>query len=423
MRIIEDARGLLATGPLCNSCLGRPFAERSFGLTNVERGEALRTTIALIDDEPYGEPDEACWVCEGLCERFDEFTGRALGVLGDTELYTYQVGSRVPPLLEENERLLRMDAGLDPAVGEDLSSELNREVGRRIGRRLGVDVDFHRPDVQFLVDVSADTIEIQRNSVSIYGRYKKLVRDIPQTQWDKYDESVEELVAGPFLNAFRGTEAVFHGAGREDVDALMLGSGRPFVLEVKNPRRRDADLEELQTAVNDGTGGKVEVDELAFVTHEMIERVKRHDASKTYRATVDFVEPVDEASFEAALENLDGAAIEQRTPNRVDHRRADLLRERTVLDIEGTLVDPYTATVEIHGEGGLYIKELISGDEGRTEPSLAGLLGVDATVDALDVIEVEGVGEPFCLPAYRLERPGEPVSAATIEAATETDGT
>ena len=420
MSLIDDTRALLATGPLCNACLGRPVADRSFGLTNVDRGRALRTTVALADDEPYAEPDEPCWVCEGLCERFDELATRAIDALGDTELYTYQVGSRIPPLLEENDRLLRIDAGFEPDAGEDLGSELNREVGRRIGRRLGVEVDFHRPDVQFLVDVESDSIEVQRNSVSIYGRYRKLERDIPQTEWDKFDESVEELVAPPFLSAFRGTDAVFHGAGREDVDALMLGSGRPFVLEIKEPHRRMADLDELQAAVNGGTNGKVEIEALAFATHEMIERVKEHDASKTYRATVEFFEPVDESAFEAAVGALEGATIQQRTPNRVDHRRADLVRERTVIGIDGSLTDEYTATVEVHGEGGLYIKELVSGDEGRTEPSLAGLLGVEATVSALDVVDVEGVDEPFLLPEFRLELNGEPASAPDAASPDET---
>lgn len=410
MSLTDTVRDLLATGPVCNSCLGRPFADRSFGLTNAERGRALRTTVALADDEPYAEPDEQCWVCEGVCDRFDELAERAVGKLGDTELYTYQVGSRVPPLLEENDRLLRIDAGLEPDVGEQVHTELNREAGRRIGRLLGADVDFERPDIQFLVDVDAGTIEIQRNSISIYGRYQKLERDIPQTEWVKFDESVEELIAPPFLTAFRGTEAVFHGAGREDVDALMLGSGRPFVLEIKQPRRRNADLDELQTAVNEGTDGKVAVSSLAFCTHDMVERVKEHDASKTYRATVDFTASVDPDDFEAAIDALEGETIEQRTPNRVDHRRADLVRERVVLGIDGTLTDEYTATAEIHGEGGLYIKELISGDDGRTEPSLAGLLGVTATVSALDVIDVEGVEDPFLTPAFRLDREGEPVS-------------
>ena len=203
---------------------------------------------------------------------------------------------------------------------------------------------------------------------------------------------------------------MFHGAGREDVDAQMVGSGRPFVLEIKQPRRRDADLEELRVAVAEGTDGKVEIESLAFATHGMIERVKEHDASKTYRAIVDFVESVAEADFEAAIDALEGATIEQRTPHRVDHRRADLVRERTVLEIDGSLTDEYTATVEVHGEGGLYIKELVSGDEGRTEPSLAGLLGVDATVAALDVTDVEGVDEPFLTQEFRLEREGDPVS-------------
>ena len=407
---IETARDLSASGPLCNSCLGRPFADRSFGLTNAERGRALRTTLALADDEPYAEPDEPCWVCEGLCGRFDELAAEAVESLGETELYTYQVGTRIPPLLEENDRLLRIDAGLDEDRGEGLGTELNREIGRRIGRRLGADVDFERPDVQFLVDLEADEIEIQRNSVSIYGRYRKLERDIPQTEWVKFDTSVEELIAPPFLSAFRGTDAVFHGAGREDVDALMLGSGRPFVLEIKEPRRRQADLDALETEVNESTGGAVELEGLTFVSYEMIERVKQHDASKTYRATVDFDDTVERSTFETAIETLAGATIRQRTPNRVDHRRADLVRERTVLSIDGSLTDEYAATVEIHGEGGLYIKELISGDEGRTEPSMAGLLEVGATVRTLDVRDVEGTDEPFLTPDFRLERTEAPVS-------------
>jgi tRNA pseudouridine synthase 10 len=410
MTVIDDASELLATGPLCDSCLGRPFADRSFGLTNAERGRALRTTVALEADDPFETPDEECWVCEGICERFDELADRVVEALGETELYTYQVGTRVPPLVEENDRLLRLDAGFEEDAGEQLKTEVNREVGRRVGAKLDAEVDFERPDVQFTVDLEDDEIDVQRNSIAIYGRYRKLERDIPQTEWVKFDESVEELVAPPFMSAFRGTEAVFHGAGREDVDALMLGTGRPFVLEVKNPRRRDADLEELEAEVNAGTGGKVEVENLAFARYDMVERVKELNASKTYRATVDFHEPVDEADFEAALEALDGATIDQRTPHRVDHRRADLVRERQVLSIEGELKDEYTATVDVHGEGGLYIKELVSSDEGRTEPSLAGELGVDAEVSALDVISVQGVDEPFLTDEYRVERDGEPVS-------------
>jgi len=49
-----------------------------------------------------------------------------------------------------------------------------------------------------------------------------------------------------------------------------------------------------------------------------------------------------------------------------------------------------SARIVIRGDSGLYIKELISGDGGRTKPSLAGSLGVDAVVAELDVINVGG---------------------------------
>jgi tRNA pseudouridine synthase 10 len=69
----------------------------------------------------------------------------------------------------------------------------------------------------------------------------------------------------------------------------------------------------------------------------------------------------------------------------------------------GELAGERHATLEVDGEGGLYVKELVSSDEGRTEPSLAGLLGVDATVTVLDVLEVTGEDEPFDNPAFLRE--------------------
>ena len=90
--------------------------------------------------------------------------------------------------------------------------------------------------------------------------------------------------------------------------------------------------------------------------------------------------------------------VEQRTPSRVDRRRADKVREREVYEATGEIEDGddergRKATVELHTEGGLYVKELVSGDEGRTAKSLSSLLGVSATVEELDVLAVVAEGE------------------------------
>jgi len=43
----------------------------------------------------------------------------------------------------------------------------------------------------------------------------------------------------------------------------------------------------------------------------------------------------------------------------------------------------------VTGEAGLYIKELVSSDGGRTKPSVSSVLGVGAKVVDLDVIGIE----------------------------------
>ncbi|WP_122089024.1 tRNA pseudouridine(54/55) synthase Pus10 [Halalkalicoccus subterraneus] len=437
MSVFESAREVVEQDPVCNTCLGRVFADRSFGLTNDERGTALRTALALEDDEPYEAPAvEDCWVCEGYSGAFDALAERVVEKVDGVGFATYQVGTRVPPLIEENERLLRESADLPVDAGEAFKSECNREVGKRVGRETGTEVDFERPDVLALCtlagdgpeSISAHTVDLQVNPAFVYGRYRKLERDIPQTEWPcrecggsgkqlapdggeepcehcggsgyLYDDSVEGYVAPAVVEAMDGEEGVFHGAGREDVDARMLQSGRPFVLEVKRPREREPDLAALEAGINERAGGAVEVEGLELATHEMVERVKGLEASKTYRMDVKFAEPVEPEDFEKALRELDGATIEQDTPQRVSHRRADLTRVREVYEISGELRDPEHGELTIHGAGGLYVKELVSGDAGRTDPSFAGLVGVESVVTALDVIDVRGEDEPFDDPDY-----------------------
>ena len=401
MDLIESARAVLAESPVCDACLGRVFAGRSHGLGNAERGKALRVTLAMLDDEPFepAEPD-ACWVCEGQASRVDEWATWAANELSDVDFETYQVGTRLPPLLEANDDLLREEAGLEPDAGESLKRELNRtEWPCRECDGAGVTRDGERCD-------HCDGTGYM------------------------YEVSVESLVAPAIREAMGGSGATFHGAGREDVDALMLGTGRPFVVEVANPTDRFPDLESLEAEVNERAAGKAEVEGLALATYEMVERVKELPATKTYRATVRLAEPVDEEAFEDALATLSGATIEQRTPERVSHRRADKVRTREVFSIGGELDEPSgtrdgepagttavddgsagaghgatTGTVEVHGEGGLYIKELLHGDGGRTEPSLAGLLGVDVEVTALDEVAVEAEEGEFADPAFLVSEP------------------
>ena len=61
-----------------------------------------------------------------------------------------------------------------------------------------------------------------------------------------YHESVDELIKPAVMAAALAEDTTFHGAGREDIDARMLGTGRPFIVEAVRPKRRAIDLNKLK---------------------------------------------------------------------------------------------------------------------------------------------------------------------------------
>ena len=80
-----------------------------------------------------------------------------------------------------------------------------------------------------------------------------------------YPDSVQSLVAHPFLIASDSSEDLFHGMGREDIDAAMLGNGRPFVLELRMPKKRDLDLVNLMMTVNSINENRIKISNLKMV--------------------------------------------------------------------------------------------------------------------------------------------------------------
>jgi tRNA pseudouridine synthase 10 len=108
---------------------------------------------------------------------------------------------------------------------------------------------------------------------------------------------------------------------------------------------------------------------------------------KTYRMIVKFNKPVKKQELKK-LKSLIGT-ISQRTPIRVAHRRADLIRRRLVKDLRYRRINGKTIVLTIKGSSGLYVKELVHGDEGRTKPSLVEVLNVEAVPKNLDVIKIE----------------------------------
>ncbi|OFV67290.1 MAG: tRNA pseudouridine synthase [Candidatus Syntrophoarchaeum caldarius] len=404
--LLAVSEKIIASGKICDNCLGRQFAKLSTGLTNRERGRALRTVLQMAhDDREIDGTDEGdCWLCLGLFsdKELEKWATKVEEALQNIECRTFLIGTHVSGLLSENEEILWSECEIKCA--EPLKSELNREVGKIVASRTDLEVEFTRPDVLIILDLTRNAVELTINPVFVFGRYQKLVRGIPQTRWPcnqcrgrgcercnftgkLYAESVEELIGEVALQLFRAKGYVLHGAGREDIDARMLGTGRPFILEIKSPAIREVDLKLLEEGIDQQ---KVKLTGLRYVDGSKVALVKSASAKKRYRVRLR-VDGVPEDRLEAGVKALSGATIEQKTPIRVLHRRKDTTRVRKVFEASLSSIEDGCAVIEILGEAGLYVKELISGDEGRTRPSLAEYVGFDLSVEELDVLEVEPI--------------------------------
>ena len=398
-----DKMEAVAREGICDRCLGRMFGKLSSGMTNDIRGSMIRD--ALVENGKDIPAPDTCPLCDDVFDSLDIFAESVAEKVNEVESNNFLVGSRVDPDVLKKEKEIWERHGLDNY--ESIKTELNREIGKAALPMIHRPVEFKNPQCVACIDVRFADVSLDLSPIFIKGRYNKLSREIPQTIWPcrvchgkgcprcgntgkMYQTSVQEIIGDIALEMCQGNEHFFHGMGREDIDALCLGEGRPFVLEISQPKRRDIDLDELEMKAN--MSELAQYHGLQFTERAEVQRTKTATPSKTYRVSVKAEGKVNkERVVEVAL-SFKNVHLNQRTPKRVEHRRADLIRDREILWVEAEVTGEDTFNLTLETESGTYVKEFVSGDDGRCEPSFSQALGVQCRVETLDVIAINNEG-------------------------------
>jgi len=500
----------------CDHCLGRLGGKKTFNQTIEQSGIEIRATV--LERDPHlsnaREEEPLCPFCENLFEEAELLSDIIFDALEPYELSRLQLGARIPKdqIEEEEEMRKRFGAGGSDALKSGLVSTIAQHLNKRLE---GVKLVNDKPQILALIDVLTLTVELDIRAHYLYGRYLKLERGIPQTRWPcrackgrgcercdytglQYKKSVQDLIGNPLLELFGSKEHAFHGMGREDIDVRCMGRGRPFVIEMKEPKIRSIDVDEAMKMINSAADGSIEITGLRDSNRSEVVRVKDTPAEKSYTirfrlqplseaelavltapvdlthidvqerggkgkkqsskrkrrgdrkndhvkplpTVIDVVEGPDEATLKAmkkaelvalaeemkleatgtkpvlieriqaaappapvyidlpeddvildTIAKLSGVKLAQRTPERVAHRRADLIRRRTVFETSKPSIETMedgTREVEftLRCESGTYVKETVHGDGGRTQPSLSSLIKAKCDVLWLDVGDI-----------------------------------
>ncbi len=450
MTIFEKILEIYREYYICVHCLGRMFSLLGTDTTNCERGkshllamtmenhrvylsrhedheEAIANLKILAEKARFNPAQsvlekegiehskldlpEKCYLCNDIFSNVPICARIAEENLNNLEFKNILVGTALDSQIVNREDNFKAHFNL--LNSESFKNHFNREVGKELSNNLQKPAEFSKPDITIIFSQGFATSEVNLllRSIFIRGRYNKFIRGIPQTHWDcrlcrgkgckscgftgkQYQTSVEELISPEFVKKAKAEYSKFHGAGREDIDVRMLGKGRPFVLELKNPKIRTLDLKTIQKKVNKRNKKKIKITNLEYSSKEQVKNLKfnAENTKKVYRALTSSFENIPKEKFEVLLKKIkkefENQKIQQRTPNRVSHRRADKIREKKIYQIEGKFIKPKVYEFIIESQGGTYIKELVNGDNGRTTPSITGIFGFPLECKKLDVLKI-----------------------------------
>jgi tRNA pseudouridine synthase 10 len=165
---------------------------------------------------------------------------------------TFTVGVSVPEGIQEREDELRSDMRLKGS--ETIKTQAGRLIAAEVSQGLRKRVDRQRPDLTLLADFGAEEVSATARPLHYYARYtkpgtilqrKSLCSHCRGSGCEKCSgtgheqrPSVERVV-GKKLSGFTGSDRMtFTWLGSEDRESRVLPPGRPFLVEVKNPRKR-----------------------------------------------------------------------------------------------------------------------------------------------------------------------------------------
>ncbi|EFN79605.1 Putative tRNA pseudouridine synthase Pus10, partial [Harpegnathos saltator] len=258
--------------------------------------------------------------------------------------------------------------------------------------------------------IRVDNVLCSHSSIFIGGRYNKLSRELSQTPWfvngeKKVETSVQDLLCNSIAETVKAESIKFLSSGREDVDVRNIYNGRPFAVELLNPRMTnitDELLMYLANNINQSTKQVQITSGLKVLSRFDLQKLKEgeHVKTKFYRALCVCRSASDNLPQVESLNKLKNIKIVQKTPIRVLHRRPLTPRTRFVYKMRARWAEPQELTkllrtasesadkffvLDVKTQAGTYVKEFVHGDYGRTKPSLCDFLNAEVDIVALDV--------------------------------------
>lgn len=320
-------------------------------------------------------------------KRLDYIVRLAKEVVDVYEFNTFLIGAVLPPDIYEREDQIR--ARLKIRGKENIKNQLLNELRRKFEILTYKKIDYRLPDVSITVAIEGTQVNVtaKARTLTLAGRYIKKQRGIPQKHSrcphckDKgcgcYDNngqsrsvSIENIIAHQVLSFTKCKALRFSWLGSEDRNSLVSGSGRPFFVSLLDPKVRtiksslNIDTPEIFAAIDS---------EPKCIPHSPIRFL-----TKT-KIIIDCLGTITENNLQR-LHLLNDAPIKLQNKKKVITKR--------IYTVEAKMINPNRFMLTMLADGGIAIKDFVSGRE-YTSPNVSDILGLKCESVLFDILHVD----------------------------------
>ena len=331
-----------------------------------------------------------CTLCSGLMDGVADMGRLAVKRLRPYEFRTFAVGISLPEGVQEKEDELRSSLKLKGK--ETIKTQAARLVASVVSRSTRKRMDKRNPDVTVLASFGAGDVSVTSKPVFYYGRYTKPAGIAQRRSFCEqcrgsgcercrgtgYERkpSVEGALRERLGSLGGSDKVVFTWLGSEDRESRVFPPGRPFVAEIKSPRKRKLPRR-LVVRLRKGTvvvasGRVLPSKPVRLPSFRFLAEIRAVAASR-----------VDQRSLRGLKSAFRGAQVMFQRPN---NRPAT----KTVYGASAT-AKGRTLFIKAELDGGLPVKRFVSGE--LVSPSVSEVLKTEVGCRTFDIRKVREIGE------------------------------
>ena len=373
-QITSTANLILKKYDLCDQCLGRLFSKQLRLSSNKLLGKKLHKNSTF---------QSKCYVCKNLFCNLDHFLKLMLDSSSNYTFKTYGIGIMIKPSIVDRDDFLRSQYQLKGI--DSVKSDITKELIKLFTKKTHKIMDPFDPEITFTVNLKDESCQLRSKSITIFGRYVKSKRGYSQKQKSCDNcsgkgcricdfhgisefESIEGIISKLIFKKFGGTTAKFTWIGGEDKSSLVLGSGRPFFVKIKNPSKRKSKL-------SDEDFNSVSLFNLKLVHESPKKSLTFHSKIKIKIST----------KLQINSKNLKKLKDLTTYPITV-YEKSGKRYEKKIFDLTYKKNSSNVFSVIISAEGGFPIKRFVIGDD--ILPNISSVLDTTCMVQEFDFLDI-----------------------------------